>query len=941
MRARAVLGFVLGLAAAVGVVWAAGDTKVVNMPGASVPCAAGDLLYLDQGPGTDTKMGCTAANLGALAVTSNLADVNNAAASRGNLGIGSAGIVSTGTSGGTLGLLNANKTDSGNDTFSGSNTYSGNSKFTGAVSMTGLLSVGTLSYCMGLDGNNTVILTPATAGNCFPSNAGGGGGGGTPGGSANDVQYNNAGAFGGITLTTSQTVLGRTGSSPTTQLLCTANTVHTSTVTGGTFNILPVDGFVSQTATISATITYALPATTVYPTNCILTIADASGTASITTPINITPKGTDTINGLNSALALNCNNCSVGLEVAGPAGNWQTAWSNTVPPLTAAQTYYGNASGKTTASVPTGDAIPNSSNVWTIQSGAVTAAKMAAGAAAGNLGSFSGDLSGTPPAATIVASAVSVDKMANAAAGTVLGNPTTSSGVISATTKPLLGAAGGGTGSVGFVGKTSGTLTLTGPDAAGSNTIKLPAGTTDFTGTGGSSQVVKQTSSGGALTVARLACADLSDAAAGCSGAGVIPGTPATANITPVTVSANTASAQNLQELQPANAAFNTLGMELMLHQSGIISTAATSTVTLAAKLCTQTAGGGSCITLASVASTATTTANNSQFFLDVRCGVQTAGSSGKLICHGLGSIDLASGTGVLASSFTDGNTAVSSSFDLTGPNFILFTVAFGTASGSNGVTAQNAYVSPMGMGGTLTSLATTAPITGGTVTTTGTIACATCVTSSSPGAGIAHFAGGTQAVTSSAVALGGSDVSGTLPVANGGTASTSGAPAAAALSLTYIVTQINIQTGSVTATSTENKTVSVKVLGNTIGVNGSVEVRWLGKKVGTAGAVNGTLRFGPANDLTGTALFTNVQMFGASSLSGHFLYEFWNRGVANSQVGSPTNGFNSSTTTIATAAVDTTVDNWIVLGFTPASNNADVSTTEAFMVTIRPGGGT
>jgi len=35
---------------------------------------------------------------------------------------------------------------------------------------------------------------------------------------------------------------------------------------------------------------------------------------------------------------------------------------------------------------------------------------------------------------------------------------------------------------------------------------------------------------------------------------------------------------------------------------------------------------------------------------------------------------------------------------------------------------------------------------------TTGTIACATCVTSSSPGAGIAHFAGSTQAVTSSAV---------------------------------------------------------------------------------------------------------------------------------------------------------------------------------------------
>ncbi len=40
-------------------------------------------------------------------------------------------------------------------------------------------------------------------------------------------------------------------------------------------------------------------------------------------------------------------------------------------------------------------------------------------------------------------------------------------------------------------------------------------------------------------------------------------------------------------------------------------------------------------------------------------------------------------------------------------------------------------------------------------------------VTASSPGAGVAHFAGGTQAVTSSAVNLANSDVTGNLPVAN------------------------------------------------------------------------------------------------------------------------------------------------------------------------------
>jgi len=68
-----------------------------------------------------------------------------------------------------------------------------------------------------------------------------------------------------------------------------------------------------------------------------------------------------------------------------------------------------------------------------------------------------------------------------------------------------------------FYGATSGKLTVKSAAIAGSNTLTLPAGTTDFSATGGTSQVVKQTSAGGALTVARLACSDLSDATAACS----------------------------------------------------------------------------------------------------------------------------------------------------------------------------------------------------------------------------------------------------------------------------------------------------------------------------------------------------------------------------------------------------------------------------------------
>lgn len=96
--------------------------------------------------------------------------------------------------------------------------------------------------------------------------------------------------------------------------------------------------------------------------------------------------------------------------------------------------------------------------------------------------------------------------------------------------------------------------------------------------------------------------------------------------------------------------------------------------------------------------------------------------------------------------------------------------------------------------GGTVTSIATTSPITGGTITTTGTIACATCTTAAASltvnqiliGAGsqgmsalgslgttatVLHGnAGGAPAFGAVALA---SEVSGTLPVANGGTGNT------------------------------------------------------------------------------------------------------------------------------------------------------------------------
>lgn len=60
-----------------------------------------------------------------------------------------------------------------------------------------------------------------------------------------------------------------------------------------------------------------------------------------------------------------------------------------------------------------------------------------------------------------------------------------------------------------LAGSGSGTLNIKCAAACGSNTLTFPAGTTDFSATGGANQFVKQTSAGGALTVAAIAGSDL------------------------------------------------------------------------------------------------------------------------------------------------------------------------------------------------------------------------------------------------------------------------------------------------------------------------------------------------------------------------------------------------------------------------------------------------
>lgn len=72
-------------------------------------------------------------------------------------------------------------------------------------------------------------------------------------------------------------------------------------------------------------------------------------------------------------------------------------------------------------------------------------------------------------------------------------------------------------------GASTGALTLSAAANAGAGTVTLPAGTTDFSATGGANQFVKQTSAGGALTVAAILAADLPLATSAAVGAVLLP----------------------------------------------------------------------------------------------------------------------------------------------------------------------------------------------------------------------------------------------------------------------------------------------------------------------------------------------------------------------------------------------------------------------------------
>jgi hypothetical protein len=84
-----------------------------------------------------------------------------------------------------------------------------------------------------------------------------------------------------------------------------------------------------------------------------------------------------------------------------------------------------------------------------------------------------------------------------------------------------------------LTGSLSGSLALRAAPIGGTSLIIFPAGSSDFSATGGANQVVRQSSTGGPFTVGQLALSDLSGTAGICTSAALCPGYQAALGFTP------------------------------------------------------------------------------------------------------------------------------------------------------------------------------------------------------------------------------------------------------------------------------------------------------------------------------------------------------------------------------------------------------------------------
>ncbi len=171
---------------------------------------------------------------------------------------------------------------------------------------------------------------------------------------------------------------------------------------------------------------------------------------------------------------------------------------------------------------------------------------------------------------------------------------------------------------------------------------------------------------------------------------------PSVGNITAVTANANSTSDQALQEIALPAGFLNTLKQQTIFNSSGkfTIAVAQTPTLTFKVKLCTVSGcGSGTVVTLASIVTAATVAATDNPWNMTLTAGTSATGATGTLIVHGFASVDIGALATAAESVYNDGNTAVSSTIDLTAALFVDWTITTSTGSAGNTFTEQNAGV--------------------------------------------------------------------------------------------------------------------------------------------------------------------------------------------------------------------------------------------------------
>jgi hypothetical protein len=156
------------------------------------------------------------------------------------------------------------------------------------------------------------------------------------------------------------------------------------------------------------------------------------------------------------------------------------------------------------------------------------------------------------------------------------------------------------------------------------------------------------------------------------------------ADVSPVSVSANVSTDQDLMSiLVPANT-LNSVGRTLRVKAKGVYSTPAGSTATITVKIML-----GSVTLLTFVTAVNAGSVTNNTFIVEADITVQTAGSSAKFESSGTLTIDLGATTTAAATVYADTNSAVSSTLDVTQNQPLQTTIAFSSGSASNSATQR------------------------------------------------------------------------------------------------------------------------------------------------------------------------------------------------------------------------------------------------------------